>query len=164
VPIAVNKATGAQLFYQIGNPGVGLEPGGNLNWGGMAISSTTVFSILRNTVDEPKDSVTAQYKNIDGGPPMTAPSYTVPAALYSTPDDTTPFRGFAADDCEFVWAGWTAPDTSGATVPGVYSVPLNYPSNQVTELTLAVDKPKAVLLDSAYIYWLDSTWIGRIAR
>jgi hypothetical protein len=157
VPIAVNKTTGAQLFYQGGS-------GTILNWGGVAINSTTVFSILRNVDSVDQDSVTAQYKDNDGGPPMTAPSYSVAAPPYGPPDDTTPFRGFAVDDCEFVWAGWEAVDTSGATVPGVYTVPATQPSNQVTELTYVVDKPKAVVLDSAYIYWLDSTWIGRIAR
>jgi hypothetical protein len=158
VPVAVNKSTGAPLLYsQFTSVGISFYD----SFAHLALNSTTVFSIedaqqLNDDVNRPK----AQYKSGVGGPPMYVPNIYVGLGGGMT--------GATADDCSFFWTGWSPPVGVAApnitSTPGIFSVLANVPSNQVTWLTTAVTSPTVIVVDGAYVYWLDATWIGRVAR
>jgi hypothetical protein len=149
VAIAVDKSTGAQLMYQGGSFQ------GSVGWYTVAINSTTVFTFDSGGHFENVTSPNANYKTGSGGPPMYSPTWSLDVTAGASAD--------TADDCSLFWTGsYTSKPTAGPT--GIFSVLANQPSNEVTLLTTMVKTPGAIAVDAQNVYWVDATWIGRIAR
>jgi hypothetical protein len=143
VPIAVNKSTGAQDVFQQGSVD------GSLTWLTLAINSDSLFSTMLDTSFAPTAwTITAQSKSGTGYPPTPPASFDFVNAL-------------AADDCTLFVAG------SYGGQPGIFSVLVNDAYFQVTTVTSNITSSNGasgIAVDDSYVYWLDSTFIGRIAR
>jgi hypothetical protein len=141
VPIAVNKATGAQLVYQNA-----YFTDGSTTWFGLAMNTASIFSVMDDTSYVPTTMlITAQHKTGAGGPPMYAPEF----------DEVD---SMAADDCNLVFYG-----SYGGNY-GVYALLLTEGSNQVTLMTQDLGLQNVIAIDDTYVYWLDESGLGRIAR
>jgi hypothetical protein len=147
----VNKSTGATLVY---DP-LSLE--GSTAWSNLATNSTAVFSFPNDTHFEDIVQPEAQFKTGSGGPPMYSPQWNAELKF------AFPINASTADDCSLFWTGYFGRGNT-AYPTGVYSILANEASNQVTLVTSAVTSPGAIVVDASYVYWADSTFIGRVAR
>jgi hypothetical protein len=134
--MARNKSTGAQIVY-------GLT--GTVNWSGLAMNTTSLFTVEVDPSSGLVDLwVDTTYKAGHGGPSVYAP---ILAGI----------EYLAADDCDLFFSGEYVDGN------GIYSVHVSQPSNQMTLVTQYGDGSN-IAIDDQYLYWLDSTFVGRLAR